>query len=160
MDYSTPGFPSFTVSWSLPRLVSTEVVKLSNHLILCHRLLLFALSLFHHQGLFRWASSLHQVVPGTGEPRGLPSMGSHRVGHDWSDLAYMGKKKSRVKWAATWGCCSLAQLCLTICDRMDTRLPRPSLFPEVCTNSCPLSWWCYLTISSSAMLLHDIPSII
>jgi len=25
--------------------------------------------------------------PGTGEPGALPSMGSHRVGHDWSDLA-------------------------------------------------------------------------
>ena len=26
-------------------------------------------------------------IPGTGEPGGLPSMGSHRVGHDWSNLA-------------------------------------------------------------------------
>ena len=26
-------------------------------------------------------------IPGTGEPGGLPSMRSHRVGHDWSDLA-------------------------------------------------------------------------
>ena len=26
-------------------------------------------------------------IPGTGEPGGLPSMGSHRVGHDRSDLA-------------------------------------------------------------------------
>ena len=26
-------------------------------------------------------------IPGTGEPGGLPSMGPHRVGHDWSDLA-------------------------------------------------------------------------
>jgi len=26
-------------------------------------------------------------ILGTGEPGGLPSMGSHRVGHDWSDLA-------------------------------------------------------------------------
>ena len=26
-------------------------------------------------------------MPGTAEPGGLPSMGSHRVGHDWSDLA-------------------------------------------------------------------------
>ena len=26
-------------------------------------------------------------TPGTGEPGGLPSMGSHRVGHDRSDLA-------------------------------------------------------------------------
>ena len=26
-------------------------------------------------------------VPGTGEPGGLPSMGSQRVGHDWGDIA-------------------------------------------------------------------------
>ena len=26
-------------------------------------------------------------IPGTGEPSGLPSMGSHRVRHDWRDLA-------------------------------------------------------------------------
>ena len=26
-------------------------------------------------------------IPGTGEPGRLPSMGSYRVGHDWSDLA-------------------------------------------------------------------------
>ena len=26
-------------------------------------------------------------IPGTAEPGGLPSMRSHRVGHDWSDLA-------------------------------------------------------------------------
>ena len=26
-------------------------------------------------------------IPGMGEPGGLPSMGSHRVGHYWSDLA-------------------------------------------------------------------------
>ena len=26
-------------------------------------------------------------IPGTEEPVGLPSMGSHRVGHDWRDLA-------------------------------------------------------------------------
>ena len=32
------------------------------------------------------------------------------------------------------------------------RLPCPSLSPRVCTNLCPLSQWCYLTISSSAAL--------
>ena len=26
-------------------------------------------------------------IPGAGEPGGLPSMGSHRVRHDWSDIA-------------------------------------------------------------------------
>ena len=33
------------------------------------------------------SSTLAWRIPGTGEPVGLPSMGSHRVGHDWSDLA-------------------------------------------------------------------------
>ena len=30
-----------------------------------------------------------------------------------------------------------------------TRLPCPSLSPEFFSNSCPLSWWCHPTISSS-----------
>ena len=30
---------------------------------------------------------LARRLPGMGEPGGLPSMGSHRVGHDWSNLA-------------------------------------------------------------------------
>ena len=33
------------------------------------------------------SSVLAWEVPGTGKPGGLLSMGSHRVGHDWSDLA-------------------------------------------------------------------------
>ena len=33
------------------------------------------------------SSVLAWRIPGTGKPGGLPSMGSHRVGHDWSDLA-------------------------------------------------------------------------
>ena len=34
-----------------------------------------------HSSVLAWR------IPGTGEPGGLPSMGSQRVGHDWSDLA-------------------------------------------------------------------------
>ena len=34
-----------------------------------------------------YSSVLAWRIPGTGEPGGLPSMGSHRVGHDSSDLA-------------------------------------------------------------------------
>ena len=33
---------------------------------------------------------------------------------------------------------------------MDCRLPHPSPPPGGCSNSCPLSWWCHRTISSSA----------
>ena len=34
-----------------------------------------------HSSVLAWR------VPGMGEPGGLPSMGSHRLGHNWSDLA-------------------------------------------------------------------------
>ena len=34
------------------------------------------------------SSTLAWRIPGTGEPGGLPSMRSHRVGHDWSNLAW------------------------------------------------------------------------
>ena len=33
------------------------------------------------------SNTLAWRIPGMGEPGGLPSLGSHRVGHDWSDLA-------------------------------------------------------------------------
>ena len=34
-----------------------------------------------HSSVLAWR------IPGTGEPGGLPSVWSHRVGHDWGDLA-------------------------------------------------------------------------
>ena len=34
-----------------------------------------------HSSVLAWR------IPGMGEPGGLPSLGSHRVGQDWSDLA-------------------------------------------------------------------------
>ena len=34
-----------------------------------------------HSSVLAWR------IPGMGEPGGLLSIGSHRVGHDWSDLA-------------------------------------------------------------------------
>ena len=37
-----------------------------------------------HSSVLAWR------IPGMGEPGGLPSMGSYRVGHDWSDLAAAG----------------------------------------------------------------------
>ena len=40
MDCSMPGFPVITTSWSLLKLMSIKSVMSSNHLILCHLLLL------------------------------------------------------------------------------------------------------------------------
>ena len=41
-----------------------------------------------HSSVLAWR------ILGTGEPGGLPSMGSHRVGHDWSDLAAAHKLRA------------------------------------------------------------------
>ena len=66
-----------------------------------------------------------------------------------------------------WGCCSreegtllaaggrcvvqmLSNVWHFVTPRTATRQAHcPSLFPEVCSNSYPLSWWCNTTISSS-----------
>ena len=45
-------------------------------------------------------------IPGTEEPGGLPSMGSHRVKHDWRDLAAAEKVRFyfiKVIWDGHWG---------------------------------------------------------
>ena len=46
---------------------------------------------FHFHALEKEMASHSSVlawrIPGTAEPGGLPSMGLHRVGHDWSDWA-------------------------------------------------------------------------
>ena len=47
-----------------------------------------------HSSVLAWR------IPGTGEPGGLPSMGSHRVGHDWSDLAAVAAAAEYSMWNA------------------------------------------------------------
>ena len=73
MNCSTPGLP---VHHQLPEFTQTHAhwaVMPSNHLILCHSLLLMPsasscpqltpdLNLSQHQGLFKWVSSSHQVA--------------------------------------------------------------------------------------------------
>ena len=46
--------------------------------------------------------------------------------------------------------CSVAKLCPTLRphELQHTWFPCPSLSPEVCSNSCPLSQWCHPTMSS------------
>ena len=47
-----------------------------------------------HSSVLAWR------IPGTGEPGGLPSMGSHRVGHNWSDLAAVAAARHEI---GIWG---------------------------------------------------------
>ena len=45
--------------------------------------------------------------------------------------------------------CSVMSNCFRPHGLQYARLSCPSPSPRVCSNSCPLSWWCHLTISSS-----------
>ena len=45
--------------------------------------------------------------------------------------------------------CSVVSNSLRPHEQQHARLPCPLLSPRVCSNSCPLSHWCYPTISSS-----------
>ena len=57
------GSLSFTIFWSLLKVITIESVMLSKHLILCCPLLLpSSWNLSQHQGLLKQVSSLHQVV--------------------------------------------------------------------------------------------------
>ena len=52
-----------------------------------------------------------------GKPGGLPSMGSHRVGHDWSDLAVAAAihlQSPVCDYTASWGCYTIKS-CVCIC---------------------------------------------
>ena len=64
-----------------------------------------------HSSVFAWR------IPGTGEPGGLPSMGSHRVGHNWSDLAVAYLYKLTYIFISIKYCISLKNYLLTLCVR-------------------------------------------
>ena len=49
-----------------------------------------------------YSSVLAWRIPGMGEPGRLPSMGSHRVEHDWCDLAAAAAEVRDLKQLALW----------------------------------------------------------
>ena len=96
MDCSTPGFPVLRISRSLLKLMSTESVMPSNHLILCHPLLLlpsifpsirvFSVSVLH----IRWPKYWSFSTSSSNKYSGLISF---RI--NWFDLlAVQGTLKS------------------------------------------------------------------
>ena len=72
-----------------------------------------------HSSVLAWR------IPGTAEPGGLPSMGSHRVGHDWSNLA-----AAAICSLTRWGNLSVSARCGVSFDELykdasSSRGPRP-----------------------------------
>ena len=99
VDGSTPGLPVHHNSWSLLKLMSIESVMPSNHLILCHPLLLLP-SIFPSIRVFSNESALHIRWPNywsfsfnISPSNEHPGLISFRM--DWLDLlAVQGTLKS------------------------------------------------------------------
>ena len=66
--------------WAAVHGVAKSRTRLSDFLFTFH---------FHalEKEMATYSGVLAWRIPGMGEPGGLPSIGSHRVGHNWSDLA-------------------------------------------------------------------------
>ena len=76
--------------WAAVHGVATSRTQLSDFTFTFH---------FHalEKEMATHSSVLAWRIPGTGQPGGLPSMGSHRVGLDWRDLAAAAASDSMLK---------------------------------------------------------------
>ena len=101
-----------------------------------------------HSSVLAWR------IPGMGESGGLPSVGLHRVGHNWSNLAA----------ATAFGIANSVQFSRSVMfDSLrphwpqHARPPCPSPTPGAYPNSCSLSRWCHPIISSSVVPFSSCP---
>ena len=76
--------------------------------------------------------------------------------HQRSDLCKQRQAAHRSSWIHG---CSVAHSCPTLRPHgpQHARPPCPSLSPGIYSNSCPLSWWCHPTISSSVIPFSSCP---
>ena len=94
-------------------------------------------------------------IPGTGEPGGLPPMGSHRVRHDWSELAAAGPVKAcgregTVPWGLRW------QTSCLYCSRL-TFSPFEGMIPwrrGMATHSSTVAWRIPKHAGTRSTLMH------
>ena len=81
---------SSTLAWKIPWMEEPGKLQSMGLLKSWTRLSDFTFTFHFHvleKEMATHSSVLVWRIPGTGEPGGLPSTGSHRVRHDWSDLA-------------------------------------------------------------------------
>ena len=132
---------SSTLAWKFPRMEEPGRLQSMGSLRVKTQLRDFTFTFPFHaleKEMATHSSVLAWRIPGTGEPGGL-SMGSHRVGHDWSDLAAVALSSNRRKssesflrcysWVIILNlaqitfsiscCCSVSHPCLTLCNRKD-----------------------------------------
>ena len=132
---------SSTLAWKFPWMEEPGRLESMGSLRVKTQLRDFTFT-FHFHALEKEMATHSSVlawrIPGMGEPGGL-SMGSHRVGHDWSDLRAAALSSNRRKssesilrcysWVIILNlaqitfsiscCCSVSHPCLTLCNHMD-----------------------------------------
>ena len=112
-------------------------------------------------------TAIHSSVLAWRIPWTVYSMESQRVGHDWVTFTYtlflkciwkfiFPKTHSSVK-IIQFNSVTLSCPTLQPHGVQDTRLPCPSPTSGACSNSCPSSWWCHPTISSSVIPFSSYP---
>ena len=103
------------------------------------------------------SSALAWRIPGTGEPSGLPSMGSHRVGHDWSNLAATYDARIGVLWSlagrCSWGC----KIPADTDSPQTTHQNRPLSTAETRVLACPNHRQWSLNASLPWVLSYEVP---
>ena len=142
MDCSTLGFP---VHYQLEEFIQIHVHWVSDTIQPSHCLSSPSAPTFNlsqHQGLF-WSKYQNFLIRKRG-----------RTESDTTEATQ--QQQQHCEPICT---CSVAKSCLTLWSHglQHARLPCPSLSPRVCSNSCPLSWWCHPTISSSVIPFFSSP---
>ena len=100
---------SSTLAWNIPwteepgRLQSMRSLRVRHDWATSLSLFTFTFH-FHawEKEMATHSSVLAWRIPGMGEPGGLPSMGWHRIGHDWSDLAAAAAANPSKLWMDIW----------------------------------------------------------
>ena len=115
--------------WAAVHGVTRSRIQLSNFTFTFH---------FHalekematHSNILAWR------IPGTGEPGGLPSTGSHRVRHDWSDLAAAAAAAAAITNKAAMNTANTC-LCTDILSFLLNKCLMVGLYVCSVTQSCP-----------------------
>ena len=96
-----------------------------------------------HSSVLAWR------IPGTGEPGELPSIGSHRVGHDWSDLA--ASSTHTLQWSSG----ALHRAAISVHGRQPTVMPQCKPWSDHMDSSAMYLWESYLGSLSFKFLVSQ-----
>ena len=97
------------------------------------------------------SSVLAWRIPGTAEPGGLPSLGSLRVRHDWSDLAVAVAVDNMtwVMWITSLNFSEVLEIILGKGKKTGMKCSSCHLSPGLCVRGDILSSWGVITSSPS-----------